>query len=1249
MAQIEKQKQRSDEEVVKKLCMANGISYEKTVREGSNISTLKMFFSGFPRIVGLNFFPKLCTLTIVSQNIKYIEGLECCPLLQELWIAECNLTEISGLQECLQLKKLYLYDNQICEIKNLQSQIDLEVLWLNNNCISQIQGLNSLPNLKELNLADNSIEEIGHSLEHNVSLQNLNLSGNKITSFKELTMLTCLPDLRELALSDRTSTPNPVCQLFNYDTHVLYHMPGLQRLDMYDVSSKKIKKAAESTVMKKMMYYNMRVRTARRNFAETQHSLMERKKTMLQLPGECIRTINHAIKNLERELSQVMAGCGKSACTFEDKPFLHAKDSTDRSDSPIDISHDPTMEHKILCKIEALQERMALWMRRMDEIEAWFQRDLAQATRMMEYTIQFLLMELESVGNIRLEEGCSTDSWFSSCRALLLSCFSCSDFMIYGITGIKINKVIRIHNRALKLRFEDRFHALLTSEESPSFSQRNYRHQLDYLFYATDPGEDNEREKILSILEKGFKTAEPHKSLGIEGAIPLSNSLIVTEQPRIEHALQQASQGETQHSSDTIPFRYGWIIVSKVFVGHSMPIKKGELLERSSYSKLYSVYRNVNAKQTTATHEEIPPSSKTHTGSECSPRQRQWFVFDRELVLPEYIIFFEYITGDTEHSAPGHIPVKDGTPSNDIILDKEVLNMEPMLKPLPKLLSLDEKTLLSVARANVLSQITVLNLHGNSLSKIKEISHLTALRHLTISFNKFTHLYDISHMPNLEFLDVSYNHLVTLEGLRGLSRLKQLDVRWNELTKAREDSAVLQKHTPALLRLDTRYNPWTKPETIRKNILGCLTTLTHLDDVMVGEEEAADAVQMTVGSKINKASFLVHSRTSNDRPRSLSLLSTAQLLCLLSPANWRTDIELEPDWTAKITTLNLDSQKISKLISLEKLVNLRWASLNDNDISKMKGLECCSKLEELSLNNNNINTLDGLPKLHCLSKLSLDGNQLTTLDASVLDQLPNLSFLSVENNCITSLHGIQGAHSLLELYIGNNRISTSQDIYFLKGLSNLIILDLYGNPLLERLENYRIYVVFHLPSLKALDGTAVEVTECKKAKDMFWGRLNPDMVAEKLGHSTFTNVTFLTMQDRSIRMVDLSPSDQFCSLLSVNLDHNSLTSFSGLIYLPNIKVLSLNHNRIESILPRQKPQARLTNKQILHSKVHSSGYGQRSSTKKKGETGPTDSLEPLMGSLEELHLCHNGISNMANLQLSRLTNLKLLFLQGMYG
>lgn len=71
--------------------------------------------------------------------------------------------------------------------------------------------------------------------------------------------------------------------------------------------------------------------------------------------------------------------------------------------------------------------------------------------------------------------------------------------------------------------------------------------------------------------------------------------------------------------------------------------------------------------------------------------------------------------------------------------------------------------------------------------------------------------------PNLEFLDASYNRLVTLEGLRGLGQLKELDVRWNKLTNAREDTAVLRKHTPALLKLDTRYNPWNRVCSMIKN------------------------------------------------------------------------------------------------------------------------------------------------------------------------------------------------------------------------------------------------------------------------------------------------------------------------------------------------------------------------------------------------------------------------------------------------
>uniref|UniRef100_A0A1A8V608 Leucine rich repeat containing 9 n=1 Tax=Nothobranchius furzeri TaxID=105023 RepID=A0A1A8V608_NOTFU len=1232
MLQTEKKKmkqQTEDEEVLKKLCLVNGVPYEDIAHNGSSITSLEIFFSGFPRMLGLCCFPNLCQLTIVDQNIERIEGLEGCPLLQELWIVQCRLTEIAGLQNCQQLEKLYLYDNQICEIKDLELLTNLQVLWLNNNSINKIEGLNTLQTLKELNLSDNRIKKIGHSLESSISLEILNLSGNKISSFKELTLLTHLSSLRELALQDPMSTPNPVCLLCNYATHVLYHMPGLQRLDSYDVSNKQFKDAAECAVTKKMMYYNMRVRSAERTLAETRFILAERKKTQMQLPEGCIKTFSQALRSLECELSMLPYDCKKkSDCLLEGKsgPKYLDDGKTEQSESST-LGSDPVMKNKILLKVDALKQRLNTWTRRMHEIEAWYKRELVQATNQTEYTVQFLLMELESVGNIRLEEGIATDPWFTSCCSLLLSRFSPSDYEGFNIADIKINRVLRIHNSALRLRFDDKLHSLINSKESPATSLRNYRQQLDYLFYIADP-ERCEKEETLCVLEEGFTTTHRHETVDREHAIPMSNNLCVTEQLRIEYLLHQASQRD--QSPNSVPFRHGHVIVSKVFVGNSKPVGDG-----NSYLKVSSVYCDVDTKHRFSLNDGRCSSAKTHQISESISRQRQWFVFDHELVLPEYIMYFEYITEED----------KDRSPSKEEILNEAALHMESALKPQPKLFSLNDNVLLRAARANVLSQITVLNLHGNCLSEIKEICSLTALRHLTISCNKLTRLDDISHMPNLEVLDASFNEITTLEGLRGLAQLKQLDVSWNRLTKPREDATVLRKHTPALLRLDTRHNPWSKPEAVKLIILGRLTTLTHLDGDLVTEEETAEAVQMAAASKINQTMLMACSHTSSKRPRSFSLLLTAQLLSGLRSASWGSGGELEPDWAAKITSLNLDNQRISKLLGLNELVNLRWASLNNNHISKLESLDGCLKLEELSINNNSISSLSGLAELRCLNKLSMDENQLSSLDASVLDKLLSLTFLSVENNHITSLQGIQKVPSLLELYVGGNQVSKSRDVYYLKGLTNLIILDLYRNPIVEKLENYRIYVVFHLPSLKALDGTAVDLSECESAKNMFRGRLTSDTIAEKLGHSKYAEVAYLSLQSCSIRMVDLSPPDLFCNLLSINLERNNLTSFSGLIHLPNVKVLCLNHNHVESILPRHKPQTHLTNRQVLHSKVHSSGYGQQSSSRGHRETGPSGSLEPLMVSLEVLHLSHNSISNMANLQLSRLTNLKALFLQ----
>ncbi|EDL36531.1 leucine rich repeat containing 9, isoform CRA_a [Mus musculus] len=232
-------------EIIKELCLCNGLTYEIVGQEGSDTSKLEMFFSGYPRIVGLSLFHNLSSLTIVAQDIREISGLETCLQLKELWIAECCIEKIEGLQGCRNLEKLYLYYNKISKIENLEKLIKLEVLWLNHNMIKNIEGLQTLKNLKDLNLAGNLVSSIGRCLDPNEQLEKLNLSGNQITSFKDLTNLTKLTHLKDLCLNDPQYKSNPVCQLCNYSTHVLYHLPSLQRLDTFDVSAKQIKELAD--------------------------------------------------------------------------------------------------------------------------------------------------------------------------------------------------------------------------------------------------------------------------------------------------------------------------------------------------------------------------------------------------------------------------------------------------------------------------------------------------------------------------------------------------------------------------------------------------------------------------------------------------------------------------------------------------------------------------------------------------------------------------------------------------------------------------------------------------------------------------------------------------------------------------------------------------------------------------------------------------------------------------------------------
>ncbi|XP_033112941.1 leucine-rich repeat-containing protein 9-like [Anneissia japonica] len=92
--------------------------------------------------------------------------------------------------------------------------------------------------------------------------------------------------------------PNPVCSLCNYSTHILYHLPQLQRLDTVDVSNKAMRELAEATVVKKKMYYNMRVKTLKRNMAEMLLHLRRDKAAFTKATRDRIKNVSFMMKEV---------------------------------------------------------------------------------------------------------------------------------------------------------------------------------------------------------------------------------------------------------------------------------------------------------------------------------------------------------------------------------------------------------------------------------------------------------------------------------------------------------------------------------------------------------------------------------------------------------------------------------------------------------------------------------------------------------------------------------------------------------------------------------------------------------------------------------------------------------------------------------------------------------------------------------------------------------------------------------------
>lgn len=257
-------KTRDEKEAIRDICEANGLSKDVYEKRPESLTRIEMMMFNFPKLQGLGAFVGLVELTILQQSISELEGLQQLVNLERLWVCETNVSVIEGLDALKKLTQLYLYSNRIQKIDNLANLPRLRVLWLSGNEISAIENLEHLTGLTQLYLAGNRLSCIGTGLRALSNLEELVISGNFLWSFKDALNLRELPLLSRLNLGDAEYGENPICELCNYHTYCLYHFQQLTCLDNLSVSED-AKHMAEGTYMKKKMYYNMRMKTIKRN------------------------------------------------------------------------------------------------------------------------------------------------------------------------------------------------------------------------------------------------------------------------------------------------------------------------------------------------------------------------------------------------------------------------------------------------------------------------------------------------------------------------------------------------------------------------------------------------------------------------------------------------------------------------------------------------------------------------------------------------------------------------------------------------------------------------------------------------------------------------------------------------------------------------------------------------------------------------------------------------------------------------
>ncbi|KAJ1635214.1 hypothetical protein T492DRAFT_863766, partial [Pavlovales sp. CCMP2436] len=702
----------------------------------------------------------------------------------------------------------------------------------------------------------------------------LNIAANRLGTFRDIPNLARLRCLRSLTTADPHYGANPVCALYNFTTYCLFHLPQLGALDRTPVLDS-ARALAEATYGKKRMYYSMRIKAAQRLLANaTDCALAARRQRGAQL--------ELGLNVLLRQRADCAQELGERAGTAPPPPPTVGEAGASAAHAAavhaLALGGAGGAGRELGAKVLALDAAVEGKAKEGARLDAHLQLLSVRGASARDHTIGRLLLELESGGNVRLEEGAASDVWFSSCADLLHSRFYAADFAALGVEGVVALRVTRVHNRALRTRFDERLDALAEAAAAADGGGGGAgRRSLEYLFASPlaggsgagggeggavrggaeveggDEARRREDQAVLACAElglgaRGWAGGSGEGGEEEEAAAMVSNSLSLVDLPRLTRSGGGGGGLLAEGAMSEWGVFGGQLLVCKAFLG--VCAQEDPLLTRRSGGRVLRA--------------DYPSAHSVCRTRGDDPRQREY------LALVEYVLSFEYLpsatsplaTAAAQFSKKAHAAeLAPLSPADVGGLSSSELG--PLARPLATFLqrcvppcALAGPGAVSalppgeasydpdVAAALALPPQRLprgrgehADVHGLSLRRLDSIGGGAGARlcSLSLSYNALESLLPLSACTHLTHLDVSFNLLRSLEGLGQCRQLASLDASANLLSGLGETcNALKSAHAGSLRRLLLRGNALAEEK-------GRLPLLAVLDLFAVGAEERRSA------------------------------------------------------------------------------------------------------------------------------------------------------------------------------------------------------------------------------------------------------------------------------------------------------------------------------------------------------------------------------------------------------------------------